>query len=238
MRIQNDERAWGFLAGLFVLLLGVLVNANCTRDAPVHAIEKVEPTRSPMEAASFAVEIDTECGVGSGVLVDEVHVITAFHVVNCLVWPLAYGARNIEIKTRAGETRRATIEVADGARDLARLRIREPLEVTHVAIRAALEDDIVCAVTAVPERAFRCGLVTTTGDKPRYAGDVVAKYMDIWFGNSGSGVYNRNGILVGIVVRLMWCDNADAVLYKAVGLKPDHTCGAMVSSIIDSPVML
>jgi hypothetical protein len=47
-------------------------------------------------------------------------------------------------------------------------------------------------------------------------------------------VYSSDGALVGIAVRLSWCDPGDALFYALTGTRVD-TCGGRVSSI-DGPV--
>jgi hypothetical protein len=87
----------------------------------------------------------------------------------------------------------------------------------------------------VPERATRCGVAGAFGGK-REHGDLEANKINIWYGNSGSGVYASDGSLVGIAVRLVWCDPGDALFYALTDVRVD-TCGGRVSSISDSSVM-
>lgn len=229
MKIENSPGAYGWLAGMLVMLCGLLLNASCGR-MPYDG-----SMRTPDQRTASAVEIFTECGTGSGVLVDETHVLTAFHVVNCESWPLVGVANWIAIRTLDKQTSIASVQVGDGTADLARLELVTAIkDTTPVTIREARLGETLCAVTARPERAFRCGYVETVGG-PREQGDVFVKKMNVWYDNSGSGVYGEDGALVGIAVRLSWCSAGEALIYMLTDERV-ATCAGRVSSISNSPV--
>jgi hypothetical protein len=228
MKIQNTPGSYGLLAGLLVLLLAVLANA-CA------AMPKMpdEPSRTPAQMNASAVRIYTECGMGSGVLLDSVTVLTAQHVVDCD----GLDAQVVIVTPANGApSSLATIKVADRDRDLARLMLQTPVEgVSEVRVRNPKVGERLCAATVVPERAFQCGSVKEY-DGPREYGDVVMRDMNVWYGNSGSGVYAADGTLVGIAVRLEWCSPGDAFLVMLTGERV-KTCGGRVSSLLDSTVL-
>lgn len=228
MRIQNHPSAYGLLAGLLVLLLGMIANVSCAHAAPAPD-EAAQPTRTPAQRAETAVEIYTECGSGSGVLVDGRHVFTAYHVVNCATWPKDAPADAIVVRTLDRHSFVATIAVGDGPRDLARLRLAGEVEgVPPARIRKAKPDEIVCAWTAIPERNTRCGIVSSVDGEA--GADVSVRGSNYWFGNSGSGVYGEDGALVAITTRLQWCSTGDAWLHALTDMRLD-TCGGNVSTI-------
>jgi hypothetical protein len=234
MTIRNDSRAYGFLAGALVLLVALLANVSCAH-YPDPQRESADVSRTLKQQAEASVAIYTECGSGSGVLVNGNTVITAFHVVNCADWPETAVARLITVRTSDKRSSTAVLKVNDGGRDLASLTLNEPFEgVTPIAVRMAVDNEPICAATSVPERAFRCGFVKGF-DGPRLFGDVLVRSMNIWYGNSGSGVYGRDGALVGIAVRLNWCTIGDAYLFMLTDERV-VTCGGRVSSLTDSAV--
>ena len=71
---------------------------------------------------------------------------------------------------------------------------------------------------------------------PRHFGDLQLRDASVWFGNSGGPVYSSDGALVGLLVRLAWCNTADALIYHLTHARLD-TCGGRVTSINDSSVM-
>jgi hypothetical protein len=236
MTIRNHPGSYGVLAGLLVLLLAAVANAGCQH--PQEPIEPtLEPTRPQAQRAESAVEIYTECGSGTGVLVNGTQVLTASHVVNCAEWPEMQAAKYIAVRTLDKQTSIAMVDINDGERDLARLTLQTRVAgIWPVSIRMAVEGETICAATARPERAFRCG--TVDGFRgPRSWGDVIIKGANIWYGNSGSGVYGADGALIGIAVRLSWCSPGDALL-AALTDERMVTCGGRVSSISDSKVMM
>ncbi len=226
MKTQNDSRAYGFIAGAVVLILALLANACAHYPMP-------RDVRSVDDRAESAVEVFTECGSGSGVLVDESTVYTAFHVVECAPGQMA---QVIAIRTLDKKSSVARIRVSDADRDIASLELETPMpDVTPVRVRGAVIGETICAATATPERQMRCGIVKPGDLSPRRHGDVVVGGMNVWYGNSGSGVYGTDGALVGIAVRLNWCNIADAFIFMITDER-QVTCGGRVSSLYDSLV--
>lgn len=235
MKVQNHPSAYGFLAGLLVLLLAALANASCCGTRAITPFEEYDntlPRRTPVQQYNAAVSVHTECGSGSGVLISPTVVLTAHHVVSCGGRATLY----IAVRTFDFKARVAIVELADEARDLVRLRLASPVDnVPPVHIRLAMTGEKICAATAVPERAQRCGEAGGFSKTKREQGDLETD-APVWYGNSGSGVYSSDGALVGLAVRLSWCDPGDALFYALTGERV-KTCGGRVTSINDSTVM-
>lgn len=140
-----------------------------------------------------------EMGMGSGVLVADRLVLTAAHVVAC------EGTVSIQVTVMAtGQELTATAETIDTNSDIARLTLSEPVAATPMTYGPRPElDDRVCLVSAVPEYTRRCGNVQSFREGKG----------DVWHdaitqpGNSGGGVYDSRGRLVGIVTHYYTCRN-------------------------------
>jgi hypothetical protein len=231
MRVQSEPWAGGLLAALLwiAFVAWALASGGCAARTQI----VVTHLRSPIEAASTAVAVKTECGWGSGVLVDSRHVYTAHHVIACGKGRLA---KKVRVELPNGSSYTATYDALDASRDLARLRLPRAIGVPTLTVARVKPGQVVCAVTATPAREFRCGLVDVL-KAPRVWGDVALKGMNLWFGNSGSGLYNTDGALVGIITRLYFCDEIDALLWELFEYRPKRTCGGRASSI-EGPVAL
>lgn len=235
-RIQTRPGMCGFLAGLLVMLLALVANASCSAPMTPKKPEVVEPTRTPVQRAEAAVAVYTNCGTGTGVLIDGHTVLTAFHVINCGDGDAIELASFVVVRTHDKIAFTVKSLAGDPGRDLARLDLNdEATDVVPVKIRMARADEIVCAVTAIPERGFKCGVVASLGGY-RAHGDVQVRNANYWYGNSGSGVYSQDGQLIGIAVRLGWCSAGDAFLVSYLDMRVD-TCVGRVTSITDSLVL-
>lgn len=214
-----------------MLALGLLVNDGCTHAAPVF------PTASWIERTANTVRVETDCGSGSGVLVDATHVLTAYHVVDCEDWPAVKLSPHVKIITASGLELDTFYNRFDGERDLAELRVKNPVvDVPAVTVARAYKGELVCATTATPTRSMLCGAVKKHLDQ-RSHGDFELAGTSVWFGNSGGGVWNAKGELLGLVVRLQWCNDYDKEQWYSAHLKPKKTCGSNMTSIYDSLVM-
>lgn len=235
-RIQNQPGTYGFLAGLIVMLLGLLVNASCATVDTTNRDDKYGPDEPYGEArglftqARSAVKISTECGSGTGVLVDQKHVLTAHHVLNCAPWPKTKFSAKAAVQLYGGVKYEAAYDKLDGKMDIAKLELPEPLDVIPVRLARAKLGDIVCMATAVPERLVKCAKVVVLRDS-KSTRDIGTEHDNIWFGNSGSGVYNSDGELVGIASALRFCNPADKWLWEELGVKPERVCGGFATSI-------
>jgi S1-C subfamily serine protease len=140
-------------------------------------------------------------GAGEGVLISGRHVLTTAHVVRCPVIP------RVRVHLRDGRAMRAVVEREDARHDLARLVILTdeffldgvvPPMLRDVYDESVL-DETLCLRTA--DGRARCGEV---GLRP--VGEHVADYAlsgdNARRGNSGAGVYDGRGRLVGILTSM------------------------------------
>lgn len=200
-KIQTKPSAYGYLAGLLVLLLGLVANASCAHAAP-------KPTLEAQITARYdaAVEISVTCVTpegmsvgwwGSGVIVSKTRILTAAHVVETEGGVCAYVAEDSSGKTHL----MYPITVLSSEEiDLASMEIISPRdefasERVFFGKKPAVGDRV-CTATAWPRREYKCGDVMRSKEPP---GDIRV-YMTVEPGNSGSGLYDMRGDLVGIVV--------------------------------------
>lgn len=141
---------------------------------------------------------DGSIGGGSGVLIDTRTVLTAHHVVDCdglYLVEAVDGSTVMAMRSRVAESH-----------DLAWLRLATDLEIEPARLgKVPGLGETVCAASAVPQRARHCGEVQPGGSRDA-DGDLYFAAL-VQPGNSGGGVYNVNGELVGIVTHLSLCTN-------------------------------
>lgn len=182
--------------GLGLVALTILSLVSCVRVPPVPPA-----TRTGAQQYDLAVAIETVCigrdwipssKLASGVMVDGRHALTAAHVTACPFPPV------VRITLASGESYRMAIEWESASKDLARLVIAsaEILHIVPPVIAAPAVDDTVCAAVTMPGRQLNCGVIESIGSRPR---SNIGMSAMIQVGNSGAGVYNRRGELVGIV---------------------------------------
>lgn len=187
-------RTWAavLLIQVVVAVIAGLLGASCVRLPNVPS----QP-RTTGEQMRTAVVVESSCSMhalgtyrlGSGVLVDGRHVVTAYHVVACGIVPLVY------VETSDGRRQRFVLVSEDLDNDTATLEIAsaEILPVAPVRRARARPGDTACAATARPRRELNCGTVE------QVAGRQLRLSNRTLLGNSGSGLYNARGALVGIV---------------------------------------
>lgn len=203
MRVHNSPGSYGLLAALLVLLVGLVANASC-----MHA-SKLDPPTPEYEAYyDSAVEITAHCTApdgqevgwfGSGVIISDTQLMTAAHVAETEGMVCSFVAEDVKGVTRLIYP--VTV-LESGKVDLAVMALISfedrfadaPLVHFGPAPRIG---DTVCTATAHPRREERCGMVMRPRANP--PGDILMN-MVVEPGNSGSGLYNMRGDLVGIVV--------------------------------------
>ncbi len=203
-KIQNSPAALGWCAGLLVLLLGVVANASCAHASKLDG-------RDVEQRFEQAVQITANCltssgeatgWYGSGVIVNPTTILTAAHVategdVFCV----------FEAEMQHGKTYAMHVGVLLPEYDLASMHTAEGerFDPTFPIVFGPVPrlGERICAATAFPRRLTRCGDAQTQTDPP---GNLIHTAI-VEPGNSGSGVYDDRGRLIGIVTHLWYCSN-------------------------------
>ncbi len=203
MKIHNSPGAYGLLAGLLVLLLGLVANASCMPPS-------ASAQRDPATALEQAVRIEATCFdkngalaafMGSGVIIDKHTIITAAHV--------ATDPEGFVCARTATMVNDHVYEVHLGTalvnRDLGTLVSDTDFDPTYPVVFGPAPEfgERVCAMTAYPMWLWRCGDAQLPTDPP---GDRMHNII-VEPGNSGSGVYDGYGRLIGIITHRWSCSN-------------------------------
>lgn len=157
------------------------------------------PVRSQASQSASSVELLVTCMTrdgeldgwrGSGVIISSRTVLTASHVVKCDTDPLVTG----KLADGTGRAFLVEAQTPRSATDLARLRSLTELPYTAVSVGPPPGlGSTVCLDAAAPTRSRRCGpVVGNDGTWLRILAVPIP-------GNSGSGVYDARGRLVGII---------------------------------------
>jgi hypothetical protein len=134
---------------------------------------------------------------GSGVLVDHDRILTAAHVVVC-------DDGNPPTSVRAGprldDIRTASVERLSIDADVAALRLETPVSDIRPASdwSSAREGSLICASTSLPERTWGCGNISALSGA---SGNDIDHTEPTDYGNSGAGMYDGGGRLIGIVTQ-------------------------------------
>ena len=181
----------------FILCILALTLSSCA--AKQWPPESREPLSEAQRAATVAIHVicAAESGQisrwrGSGVIVDETTVLTAYHVADCP------GDSMIAVETLRGIMVMAALGNFDEASDVASLILFESIP-GHSATIAKPPGigQVICAESAIPTRARKCGRVHWLAPDP--AQNDIRHDLHVVGGNSGSGVYDQRGMLIGIV---------------------------------------
>jgi S1-C subfamily serine protease len=219
MRIENKPSAWGWLAGLLVLLLGLAANASCAHTSVLTSRGVVSRYVEAVEIEAMCIQGTTTEGAlvgwhGSGVIVSSTRVLTANHVVATRGMMCVF-----QVTSYDGAERLAMPAVVLPDFDLASLKLIEnekPFVPSPVGYgRVPDVGDTVCAATGNPWRGHKCAEVQPHGNLP---GDIQMLII-VEPGNSGSGLYNTDGELVGIVTHRFSCGQSN------------QTCGGKAASL-------
>jgi len=167
-----------------ILCVLALVACNCRGPTP----DTPDGTGAIAEHVSQVVGIEACEFVGSGVALPGGRALTALHVVlGCAQYMLT--------NVVTDEVAIAELEVATSG-DLAILTFDTPMTAAPVRVARAHVGDTVCLLAAYPEIGASCGHVL--GVREGRGG--IQHSAPVRKGNSGSGLYNTDGDLVGIVV--------------------------------------
>ncbi len=203
-QMMLDRRARLFsVIGSWLVLIGIVAFVTCCASTR-------GTLRNATEQDRTAVVVATPCGTGSGVLVDDTHVLTAGHMTRCQF--------NIAVVVdKAGVVYQTRLVHLDTRNDLALFEIPK---FTHAKPPVVAEPKLlsrVCAANGFPHREQTCGTIWKI-TKEEEAN--VYHTIPTAHGNSGSGVYDALGRLIGIVTNLELCD-----------IKPDGQCGGRFTSL-------
>jgi hypothetical protein len=195
---------------LYTAVLFALLFVACSCSLSLNT----EPRRPAEQQFGATIKITTVCyvvdpvlgnvnmggGMGTGVLVSDDLILTAYHVVDCGIL-----SSKIMVDPGDGVLREAYVEVLLPTRDITRLKLapeakslKEFMTPVTIAPRPQIGDKI-CMSTAVPRWGYFCGTVQPNKGSGLYFFDRFTE-----FGNSGSGVYH-NGKLVGLLDILVKC---------------------------------
>lgn len=185
---------------LLVLVFSVL--SACAAAAPRY----ISPWKLDSEAqrhATVAVHVKclnlgtgrVESWRGSGVITGTHTILTANHVADC-----PSGLSEMYVELLNGTLIDALVVAQADEHDIAKLEAEESLPWFSFNIGPRPQPgDIVCSESAIPTRARKCGAVTYITNEASDQ-DIRIK-VDVVGGNSGSGVFNERGHLVGIVTK-------------------------------------
>ncbi len=194
MKRETIPMAFGFLAGAY-FFLGMLVAMQLSCGGTTY-------TSSPVRAdfIEAAVEVRSWCGVvekgrGSGVTLGGDRVLTAWHVVHC-----PKGGIRLTVSA-SGLTYAAVVEREWTKLDVARIRVYGFQGRGHTFAKVQTLDPV-CAASVIPFKRVVCGAIAET--HAAVCPDGLWCHTAIYTaeaipGNSGSGVYDSRGALVGIV---------------------------------------
>ena len=148
------------------------------------------PSAAELVAEPRDVAIATVCkSIGSGVVIDDRHVVTALHVVSrCPDVVIVRDGSRVD--------RAAQVEIVDLRRDVARLVLSDaslPFEVRPVRVAEPEPGAPVCLRSGL-HREERCGYVDAASERL----DGLRHTAPTRPGDSGAGLYRLDGTLVGI----------------------------------------
>lgn len=194
-----------------MIRLGLLLTALVSCNQWVRPKQPVSEVREAHMQKLLAVKVEMRCGdsgkthYGSGVMVSDWQVLTAMHVVDCQT-----AIANIHVTTNKGRFRFASEKEWAGA-DISRIQMASAdtlgirVSPPTVRVRRMMTHDQVYIQAAMPKREElygECSGYTYGGAEYGSKGYRTFSYTtSTQPGNSGSGVYDIDGNLVGIHVR-------------------------------------
>lgn len=217
------DRRFRYVAtiGTWITAILIALLVTCSACAPRPTV--IAHPRSALAQFDAATLIEKRCvlfeenagkifdhATGTGIVVDATHVLTAAHVVSCTddkkPEPRATPVVRIEHK---GLVYYARIARVDTANDTALLVLNQDTLIgDDVQLGTPKVGDAVCASVFVPKREQKCGVITGITARE------ISTTLAVRPGNSGAGLYNQRGELVGVVRAVLWCSMFDALLYN------------------------
>lgn len=195
---EGDTRFYTYICGSLILfgwvLIGIVVFGCASKH--VEPVTGLGATIGATDQAQRAVRIEIECGwkgsppSGSGVIIDPYRILTAFHVPQVceegmLSAILADGSR-VDLERHA----------ALPSHDLAMLSSAIPMIAPQATTGRTRKGDTVCISPGTPSRDRQCGKVLIVFNRPGQLN--LYHTVNTIKGNSGAGIYNAAGLLVGI----------------------------------------
>lgn len=167
-------------------LLVALIVVACTCRAPT------PDTPQDLDALANRIEqvvhIEACSAAGSGVNLGNGYALTALHVVvGCSAYVVT---ESISEKASTGE-----LDLAHRF-DVARIKLEDSIPSSPVTIARVVPGQTVCAMVAHPLLLVRCGHVRSVAE----GRGGIEHSVPVDKGNSGGGLYDTSGSLVGIIV--------------------------------------
>lgn len=181
-------------------ILGLLFTAcSCLNIAQV---ETPKPTVHELDAV---VKVIIDCGSsywnGSGVIVSDSQALTAAHVVEC---PEHVRPKAVYVDAGDRVWQPARVEVLLPELDVARVKLEDPTFIPDHLVIGTRPDigDKVCMANSAPRLGYHCGLIQPGRTKGMLVWDWMTEH-----GNSGAGVYNEKGELIGLLITVGTCEH-------------------------------
>ncbi len=212
---------WLALVGTWIVALTIAVIATCGCVRPFDTI----PTRDAQ--MSRAVQLNVICGnfdamftadklklggqSGSGVIVGPHRILTAAHVPSCE----KKGHAAIMFAKLGGSWRFVTLERSyKPNRDIASVYVEQDTGFPPIAFRSSvMTNENVCAAFAFPVAHYDCGAFERYIPPEEGVNSELA--IPVVPGNSGSGLFDREGDLVGIIAAQRLCHTNVTITFNA-----------------------
>lgn len=217
--VRSKPTVIGILAGWFLFLGFISVLSMCSgclpvdhraavprnvyaQDASIVMIQMLCVESDPFDQTDglgnpnpFPEQIDWGGSVGTGVIIDKNHVLTAAHVVRCPI------IAEVRVSTQNGHHYHMVVQRSDESADLALLEMSSLDTFAHALPPAVFGPqpavgDTVCTAVAWPRFEHHCGTISSVTDTAK---NDTFMLLPVEHGNSGGGVYDMQGRVVGIV---------------------------------------
>lgn len=215
---EYTPAAWGIVAGLYTFLICMLaMTLSCVTMSPTKGLR-------PLDARDrYAVRTVLECSwngwhaemAGSGTIIGERAVLTAQHCATC---PFVNGVRgkleSLKVIDHRGSIRDAVVTKAWFGRDIARLGVVMAWDGVEPPLVLPVRDEPIVTSFSSPMRGMAFGRASgartaSACPKPHsvFCHDF-AMHVNVQRGNSGGGVYDAQGALVGVITGGFFPDDA------------------------------